>query len=93
MIEKTYTDSIPTFTDNRVLKKVWVNHNNTERVFIFKNADGTWGLMSDYFSDYETEMCWCANDMGGHFYDSEQTAIKELKASYPWAKEIEPFTL
>jgi len=93
MEDTKYTESIPSFSDNRSLKKAWVKADNTERVFIFENSDGSWGLWGDYFSDHEAEMCWCANDMGGHFYDSEETAIKELKASYPWAKDVEPYNV
>ena len=93
MKEQKYTESIPTFSDNRKLTKVWLKSDNTERVFIFENTNDTWGLWGDYFSDHEAEMCWCTNDMGGHFYDSEETAIKELKSSYPWAKEVEPMNI
>jgi len=93
MKEKIYINSIPKFTGDRNLKKVWVKHDNTERVFIFENTNGTWGLWSDYFSDHELEMCWCVNDIGGHYYDSEEIAIKELKASFPWAKEVEPLNV
>ena len=85
--------SIPQFSDERILSKVWVREDNTERVFIYKNANGTWGLWGEYFSDHEAEMCWLSDDMGGHFYDSEETAIKELIASYPWAKELKSIDL
>ena len=86
---KKYTENLPNLISSRTLVKAWVRADNTERVFIYKNRDNTYGLRGEYFSDHEAEMCWVPDDMGGHFYDSEETALNELKTSYPWAKEIE----
>ena len=83
-----YNEDIPTFK-HRVINKAWIKADKTERVFVYKNDDGTWGHWGEYFSDHEAELCWCPNEMGGHFYDTEETAIKELHSSYPWSKEID----
>ncbi|MES9901637.1 MAG: hypothetical protein ABW168_03010 [Sedimenticola sp.] len=84
-----YSEDIPSFTDKRQLKMVWVNHRLNERAFIYQTTQGYWGMWGEYFSEHEAEMCWCGDDMGGHIFDSEDTATKELKAAHPWAKEIE----
>ena len=93
MTEETYSEDIPKFFDKRKLKLVWVNYELKERVFIYSTISGTWGMWGEEFSDHEAEMCWCGDDMGGHIYDSEQTAIKELKAAYPWARDMDPFVV
>jgi len=77
------------YIDEGVVSKVWLNKNSKERVCIY-SKNGIWGIRYDYFSEHETEMCWCCENEGVHLYDSEETAIKELYASYPWAKEIHP---
>ena len=93
MEDKVYNEDLPAFTDQRKFTKVWVKTDKAERVFVYKNNDGTWGHWGEYFSDHEAEMCWIQNDMGGHYYDTEETAIKEVHASYPWSKEINPLTV
>jgi len=93
MEDKLYNDELPAFTDQRTFKKVWVKVDKTERVFIYINDDGTWGHWGEYFSDHDAEMYWIQNDMGGHYYDTEETAIKEVHASYPWSKDIDPINV
>jgi hypothetical protein len=48
------------------------------------------GRWSEYFSEDEFEMCWVADDMGGSFYDSQDTAVREIHSAYPWAASIRP---
>ena len=93
MEDKLYNDELPAFTDQRTFKKVWVKVDKTERVFIYINDNGTWGHWGEYFSDHDAEMCWIQDDMGGHYYDTEETAIKEVHASYPWSKDIGPINV
>ena len=87
---KTYDGSIPQFVDERVVHKIWIDENGRNRAFIYKNSNGTWGMWSEYFSSEEMEMCWIGKDMGGHIYDSEETATQELMGWNSWASNVEP---
>jgi hypothetical protein len=59
-------------------------------VFLLARRDGCFSKHAEYFSDDEFEMCWCQQDSGGSFFDSEETAIHEIHGQFPWTKGLEP---
>jgi len=81
-----YLLDIPQFTDNKVLKCVYVRDNRKERVFVFKK-ENIWGTWQEVYYDNDYETGWYGEDFDSHKYNSKETAIKELKGNYPWAKD------
>ena len=43
---------------------------------------------SEHYSDEELERCWIADHRGVSFFDSKDTAIKEILSAYPWAQAV-----
>jgi hypothetical protein len=43
---------------------------------------------SQFFSDEEFERCWIQENAGGSFYDSEEVAVREIHAAFPWSRDI-----
>ena len=68
----------------------WTHPGGKHRVFLVARQDGRFSKHSQVFSDDEFEMCWIQEDVGGSFYDSEDTAVAEIHASFPWSSELEP---
>ena len=55
------------------------------RVRIFRRSTGTYYFEDEYFSDHPPERCWIPIRRASvGFYDSEQTALREAKASADW---------
>jgi len=49
------------------------------------------GIFTDnlyFFSWDEYEYCWLPSPEGGSLFDSVATAEKEMKANYPWIRDV-----
>ena len=79
--------------DGKRAVTVWIHPDGKRRVFLIARPDGLFGRWSEYFSEDQFEMCWVADDMGGSFYDSYSTAVREIHGSYPWTTSIQPTCL
>ena len=55
------------------------------RVRIFRCNTGTYYFEDEYFSEHPLERCWIPIRGGAvGFYDSEQTALRKVKANVDW---------
>ena len=43
---------------------------------------------SEFFSDEGFEHCWIPERAGGSFYDSEEIAVREIHADFPWSRDV-----
>jgi hypothetical protein len=84
------SDAWPVFVDSMRATMCWMHPDRTRRVFLIERTDGTFSKWSEYFSDHEFEMCWIQEDAGGSFYDSEETAIREIHSTYLWTQDVDP---
>ena len=84
------SDAWPRFVDGKTIMACWTNPERTRRVFLIARLDGMFSEFSEYFSDHECEMCWIEVNAGASFYDSEETALREIHAAYPWSRSVEP---
>ena len=48
---------------------------------------------SEFFSDEEFEHCWIPERAGGSFYDSEEIAVREIHADFPWSRDVTRLTM
>ena len=78
----------PTFVDGKRAICRWIHPDGKRRVFLLSRSDGLFARWSEYFSEEEFEMCWVADDMGGSFYDSQETAVREIHFAYPWSVAV-----
>jgi hypothetical protein len=91
-LEYRRSDAWPKFADGRITIACWTKPDRTLRVFMITNGDGTLGRWTEYFSEDPYEMCWVECTEGASFYDSEETAIREIYSNYPWLRDVEPET-
>ena len=68
----------------------WTNPDQTQRVFLIVRQDGLFSRWEEGFSDDEFIFGWNRSGIGTSFYDSEETAIREIRISCPWSRDIEP---
>ena len=66
----------------------WTHPDKKRRVFLLQRSDGGCNRLVEEFSDDEFEMCWIQVDRGGSFYDSEETAVREIHGDFPWTTEV-----
>lgn len=67
----------------------WTSPDGKQRVYLVARNDGMFSSASEYFSGAEFEHCWASNGITGGIYDSENTAIREIQAAFPWSREVE----
>jgi hypothetical protein len=66
----------------------WTSPDSKERVYLIARHDGGFCSGSEYFSDAEFEHCWCPVGAGGSIYGSEEIAVREIHAAFPWSKDV-----
>ncbi len=66
----------------------WTSQDGMHRVYLVSRNDGRFSSYSEYFSDHEFEHCWIEEHAAGSFYDSEETAVKEIYGVFPWSKDV-----
>ena len=80
----------PRFMDGMTPIACWTHPDGDHRVFLVSRRDGTFTKYSEFFSHDKFENCWVPEDSGGSFFDSEDTAIREIHGQFPWSKDVEP---
>ena len=66
----------------------WINSDQDELVFLTKLNNGTYSCCSFQYESDEYCDCWIPCD-GDSFFDSEETAIREINVMWPWTKTVE----
>ena len=86
------SDAWPRLVGGNRIIACWTHPVGKHRVFLVARQDGRFSKHSQFFSEDEFEMNWIQEDVGGSFYDSENNAVREINALFPWSKEVEPET-
>jgi hypothetical protein len=68
----------------------WSHPDGQYRVYLVARSDGLFCLWTEFWSDAEYEHCWLSDRMSNSIYDSEETAIREIHARFPWTRKQEP---
>ena len=66
----------------------WTSLDRKHRVYLIVRHDGGFMPYSEFFSDEEFEHCWIPERAGGSFYDSEEIAVREIHADFPWSRDV-----
>jgi hypothetical protein len=66
----------------------WTSQDRKHRVYLIARHDGGFSCYSEFFSDEEFEHCWIQERAGGSFYDSEEIALREIHAAFPWSRDV-----
>jgi hypothetical protein len=66
----------------------WTDPCGKERVYLIERPDSLYSYGVMHFSDAEFENCWISQGAGGSFFDSEETAIREIQAAWPWTRTV-----
>ena len=66
----------------------WTSSDGKERVYLVARNDGGFTSGSEYFSDAEFEHCWCPVGTSGSIYGSEEIAVREIHAAFPWSRDV-----
>lgn len=80
----------PAFVMGRRAILRWIHPDGKHRAYVIARDDGHFMKWSEFFCADEFENCWIPEDMGGSFYDSEVTAIREVHGGFPWTQELQP---
>jgi hypothetical protein len=65
----------------------WTSQDRKHRVYLTARNDGAFSCASEYFSDDEFEKCWVSAGVDGSIFGSEEIAVREIHASYPWSRD------
>ena len=68
----------------------WTNPDRTQRVFLVDRRDGMFSMLQEYYSVEEDMFGWHQTGSGASFYDSAETAIREINISFHWSRDVEP---
>lgn len=79
-------DRWPKFSAGNKAIARWTHKDGRQRVYLLVRADGMFSRWGEHYSDEEFEHCWIPDDRGGSFFDSKETAKKEILSAYPWAQ-------
>jgi hypothetical protein len=66
----------------------WTSSDGKERVYLIARHDGSFSYGREYFSDEEFEHCWISVGAGGSIFASEEIALREIYALYPWSRDV-----
>ena len=84
---KEAPDTWPQYTMGKAICR-WTHPSGKQRVYLIARADGLFCHGSMCFSDEEFEHCWIPEGTGGSFFDSRETAIREIQSSWPWSQTV-----
>ena len=65
----------------------WTSRDGKHRVYLIARQDRAFSSSSEYFSDDEFENCWVTAGVDGSIFASEDIALREIRAAYPWTKD------
>ncbi len=86
-------DDWPVFVTGITALRRWTHPEGDQRIYLIVRSNGTFGRWTEVFSSFNDEWCWIADDRHdrrGSFYDSEDTAEREITSEYPWTQDAEP---
>ena len=66
----------------------WTHSDGKRRVYLIARHDGAFSYGCEYFSDDRAEICWMPEGAGGSIFASEEIAVKEIHASFPWSRDV-----
>lgn len=81
-------DNRPLFAYGHAAIARWTDPKGERRVYLIARSDGLFSFWGEYFSNDPEEMCWLPENVRGGKYDSEETAVKEIHAAYPWSRNL-----
>jgi hypothetical protein len=89
MVDKNRTkeqisDSWPIFFHGHVAIARWMHPDGKHRVYLIARSDGLFIHSGERFLDDPNEMCWTCDNVHTGLYASEQIAVREIEAIYPW---------
>jgi hypothetical protein len=64
----------------------WTDANGERRVYLIARSDGLFSYWGERFVKYPEEMYWIPDSVRAGKYDSEETAVREIYAAYPWSR-------
>ena len=79
-------DTWPIFIHGHVAITRWTHPGGNQRVYLIARSDGLFSHSGEYFIDDPNEMCWTPDNVHAGIYDSEEIAVKEIHATYPWSR-------
>jgi hypothetical protein len=82
------SDTWPIFSYGHVVIARWTHPEGKHRVYLIERSDGLFSYSGERFLDDPTEMCWTPDNVHTGLYDSEQIAIREILATYPWSCNV-----
>ena len=80
-------DTWPRYTMGKAVCR-WTHPGGKQRVYLIARADGLFCYGSMFFSEAEFERCWIPEGTGGSFFDSEETAVREVHSAWPWSRTV-----
>jgi len=86
--EQQVPDTWPLFIHGHVATARWTHLDGKHRVYLIARSDGLFSHSGEYFTDDPNEMCWTPDNVHAGLYDSEQIAVKEIHAAYPWSRDV-----
>ena len=84
---KEIPDTWPSYVAGKAVCR-WTHPCGKQRVYLIARADGLFCYGSMYFSEAEFERCWMPEVTGGSFFDSEDTAVREVHSAWPWSRTV-----
>jgi hypothetical protein len=66
----------------------WTHPDGKHRVYLIVRSDSLFTHTGEYFTDDPNEMCWTPDDVHAGLYASEQIALVEIEAVYPWTRSV-----
>jgi hypothetical protein len=88
-VRRTIIDEIddwPVFAYGHVAIASWTDSNGERRVYLIARSDGLFSFDGAYLSKDPEEMRWIPDNVRAGKYDTEETAVKEIHAAYPWSR-------
>ncbi len=86
---KGIPDTWPRYAMGRAICR-WTHPGGKQRVYLIARQDGMFCFGSTFFSDAEFENCWIPEGTGGSFFDSRETAIREIHSGWAWSRTAPP---
>ena len=66
----------------------WTHSDGKQRVYLIARHDGGFCYGSEHFSDDRSELCWIPEGAGGSIFGSEEIAVREIHADFPWSRDV-----
>jgi hypothetical protein len=81
-------DTWPVYIHGNVAIARWTHPDGERRIYLIARGDGLFSHDGEYFNNDEDTMCWISDNVRPGLCDSEQIAVKEIHATYPWSRSV-----